>query len=225
MVTTEMWSSVFKRRRLFHRQFFWNTLNFSSCQNWLPKQNFVQLVLVQLCSGRRSMWEVYYNKRDPLKILKCCLPKLVLSLKRDLNDHSTFCFAAQSKLSLNIMAEYYTLDSIDDFLCCCTTIESVDSVGGTSLVDTCCPSTVQVSVFPLGFISVNRWSSLPRRRMMFWNLSSCCSTLSVSLEIFSFICTRAGFTYVCWVAECLFGEPNSTSFCLHVRFLFGYSTQ
>lgn len=110
MVTTEMWSSVFKRRRLFHRQFFWNTLNFSSCQNWLPKQNFVQLVLVQLCSGRRSMWEAYYNKRDPLKILKC-LPELVLSLKRDLNDHSTFCFAAQTKLSLNIMAEYHTLDS------------------------------------------------------------------------------------------------------------------
>ena len=41
----------------------------------------------------------------------------------------------------------------------------------TSLVDTCCPSTVQVCVFPLGFISVNRWSSLPRRRMMFWNLA------------------------------------------------------
>ena len=104
MVTTEMWMC------LFHRQFFLDTLNFSSCQNWLPTQNFVQLVLVQLCSGRRSMWEAYYNKRDPLKILKC-LPELVLSLKRDLNDHSTFCFAAQTKLSLNIMAEYHTLDS------------------------------------------------------------------------------------------------------------------
>ena len=65
----------------------------------------------QLCSERRSIWKAYYNKRDPLKILKCCLPELVLFFKRDLNDHSTFCFAAQTKLSLNIMAEYHTLDS------------------------------------------------------------------------------------------------------------------
>ena len=52
---------------------------------------------------------------------------------------------------------------------------------GGSLVSACCPSTVLVNGFPLGVISVSLWSSLPRRRIMFCNLSIKRSTPVISL--------------------------------------------
>lgn len=61
------------------------------------------------------------------------------------------------------------------------TNEQTNSQTGGSLESACCPSTVLVNGFPLGVISVSLWSSLPRRRIMFCNLSIKRSTPVISL--------------------------------------------